>query len=74
MSDPRVSLTSSSKGNKMYLVKNGTQLLASCESWDMAYEFFTAYGGFAIRELHIEKETYNCLFCEIEYGLVTVGA
>lgn len=40
----------------MYLVKNGTQLLASCESHEMAFDFFMTYGGFFEKDLVIERE------------------
>jgi hypothetical protein len=58
----------------MYLVKNGTQAIASYETHEAAFDYFLTVGGFASPQLHIENEKYNCFYCEIEYGLVTVGA
>ena len=55
MSDPSASIVST-KGNHMYLVKNGTQLLASCETHEMAFDFFMTYGGFFAEDLKIERE------------------
>lgn len=55
MSDPSDSLTSSSKGNHMYLVKNGSQLIASYETHEAAFDYFRTVGGFAVESLHIEK-------------------
>jgi hypothetical protein len=55
MSDPSASIVPT-KGNHMYLVKNGTQVLASCETHDLAFEFFMTYGGFFEKDLVIEKE------------------
>jgi hypothetical protein len=55
MSDPSAKIESS-KGKKMYLVKNGNQLLASCETHDLAFEFFMTYGGFFAEDLKIERE------------------
>jgi hypothetical protein len=40
----------------MYLVKNGTQLLASCHTHEMAFDFFMTYGGFFVEDLKIERE------------------
>jgi hypothetical protein len=40
----------------MYLVKNGSQLLASCETHERAFEFFMSYGGFFAEDLKIERE------------------
>ena len=42
--------------SSMYLVKNGEQLLASCHTHEMAFDFFMTYGGFFEKDLHIEKE------------------
>jgi hypothetical protein len=42
--------------SSMYLVKNGEQLLASCHTHELAFEFFMTYGGFFEKDLHIEKE------------------
>jgi len=55
MSDPSASIVTT-KGKKMYLVKNGEQLLASCHTHEMAFDFFMTYGGFFAEDLHIEKE------------------
>ena len=55
MSDPSASIVPT-KGNHMYLVKNGSQLLASCETHERAFEFFMAYGGFFEKDLVIEKD------------------
>ena len=40
----------------MYLVKKGEQLLASCHTHEMAFDFFMTYGGFFAEDLKIEKE------------------
>jgi hypothetical protein len=55
MSDPSAKIESS-KGKKMYLVKNGEQLLASCHTHEMAFDFFMTYGGFFEEDLKIERE------------------
>jgi hypothetical protein len=55
MSDPSASIVPT-KGNDMYLVKNGSQLLASCETHEMAFDFFMTYGGFFEKDLKIERE------------------
>jgi hypothetical protein len=56
MSAPADSLTSTSKGNKMYLVMSNENVLASCETHDMAFMFFEAFGGFSYPNLTIEIE------------------
>ena len=56
MSDPRDSLTPTSKGNKMYLVMSDENILATCDTHEMAFMFFEAFGGFAYENLHIEIE------------------
>jgi len=56
MSAPADSLISTSKGNKMYLVTSNENVLASCETHDMAFMFFEAFGGFSYPNLQIEIE------------------
>jgi hypothetical protein len=40
----------------MYLVMSNENILATCETHDMAFMFFEAFGGFAYENLHIEIE------------------
>jgi hypothetical protein len=40
----------------MYLVMSNENVLASCETHDMAFMFFEAFGGFSYPNLTIEIE------------------
>ncbi len=63
----RVTTTNTGK----YSLKLAREVLATSDNWNELFVMWEAMHGTKTPGLHIENNNHACMYCEVEYGIIT---